>query len=100
MASPMRPTPTMPTRSLLAFIWASGSLWWVLCFRLEHGGERLARIGEIGGIDRHAPLDQPARHRDVALRIDSEHMGDAIAVEVEAHERVGADLPAHLRAGL
>src|SRR3982074_1709687 len=74
MASPIRPTPTMPTRSLPALALvirtsvflrsalgsASRSLL-SLCLGLEHGGQRLGRIGEIGGIDRHAALDQPAR---------------------------------------
>src|ERR1700716_3428460 len=109
MASPIRPTPTMPTRSLPALALvirtsvflrsalgsASRSLL-SLCLGLEHGGQRLGRIGEIGGIDRHAALDQPARHRDVALGIDAQNIAEMIAVQVEAQRGVGADRAAHL----
>src|SRR5437868_1730221 len=37
---------------------------------LQHRGEWFRRIGEVGDVDRHAALDQPARGGDVALRID------------------------------
>src|SRR2546423_14373606 len=59
---------------------------------LQHRGERLGRIGKIADVDRHAPLDQPARGGDVALRIDPDRIGEARTVEVEQHHGIGTDL--------
>src|SRR5882672_1922475 len=102
MESPMRPTPTMPTRSLCSFAIplplscgpdprvarmkpkareraydSSG-----LHLRLQHLCERFSRIGQLGGIDRDATLDQPPRHGDVALGIDAHGIGEVRPVEL------------------
>src|SRR5215831_1735241 len=93
MAWPMRPAPTMPTRSLLPFVMcvsSSGSR-----LRLQHRVERLRWIGELGGIDRHALLDQPARRAHLALRIDAEHIGDRSAVKLEQQRGIVAELAAN-----
>ena len=48
---------------------------WHLRLRLQHLRQRLGRIGELAGVDRNAPLDQPAGGGDVALRIDAHGIG-------------------------
>src|SRR5262245_34860223 len=93
MAWPIRPAPTMPTRSLLSFVMCDLSL--SLCLRLQHGVEWLRRIGKLGRIDWHALLDQPARRTHLALRVDAEHVGDDSAVKLEEDRGVVAELAAN-----
>src|SRR5215472_8661256 len=98
MASPIRPTPTMPTRSLIAFM--ASSPWSSLRMsrlRLEHRRQRLGWIGKLGRIDLDAALDQPPRGCDLALGIDAGGVAQSAAVEIEAQHGVGADLPVHPR---
>src|SRR5262249_45750520 len=64
-----------------------------LCF--QHRVERLRWIGELGWIDWHALLDQPARRAHLTLRIDAEHVGDRGAIELEQQRGVVAELAAH-----
>src|SRR5262245_25338973 len=77
MARPMRPTPTMPT---CAFLPVAIALLPEFRrrrsrLRLEQLRERLLGIGQLIGGDRQAALDQPPRHREVALRIDAHGVG-------------------------
>src|SRR5262245_50032776 len=73
MARPMRPTPTMPIRSFLAVAIALLPEFRRrrLRLRLEQLRERLLGIGQLIGGDWQAALDQPPRHGEVALRIDT-----------------------------
>src|SRR5262245_65797586 len=98
MAWPIRPAPTMPTRSLLPFVMCVSSFSSSL--RLQHRVERLPWIGEFGGVDRHALLDQPARRTHLALRIDAKHIGDRSAIELEQQRGVVAELAANAPASL
>src|SRR6476646_7218735 len=107
MASPMRPTPTMPTRSYvslaihpLLFMPARPATRLPSRLRLEHRRQRLARVGELAGIERDPALHQPPRHRDVALRVDRRRIDEMRAVELEQDRAAGAERPAHARARL
>src|ERR1700756_4500172 len=98
MASPIRPTPMMPTRSLLAFM--ASSPWGSLRMSrlgLEHRRQRLSRIGKLCRIDLDAALDQPARGCDLALGINAGGVAQGAAIEIEAQHGFGADLPVHAR---
>src|SRR5438477_10802275 len=91
----------MPTRSLVPLVMdasAVGSFTSHLC--LQHRGKRLCRICKVARSDWHAPLDQPARDGDVALRIDSHCISKIRPVKLEQEHRVGAERPAHARAWL
>src|SRR5581483_8322438 len=119
----MRPAPTIPTRSLDSGIAISADIVPHLCrkmrerekiaaplcrpfatlrlrLRLQHVVERLARIGELGRIERHAALDQPARRSNVALRVDAHRIGEVGTVKLELDHRLGTELAAHALAWL
>src|SRR5205823_13469779 len=91
----------MPTRSLVPLVMdASAVRSFASRLCLQHHGKRLCRICKITRNDRHAPLDQPARDGNVALRIDSHCIGKVRAIELEQEHRVGAERPANAPAWL